>query len=84
MFWKKEKEKDDSECWSDLLKIIELLRVEQSVMKKDIEMLNIKVRSRVYKPKEPVEEEEEEKKSLNNPVLLPEYGTFKQNRKSGF
>lgn len=48
-FWKK----DESPLWRDLMKILELIRVEQARMQKDIENLQLKVRGKTTsKPQE--------------------------------
>ena len=53
------KKQERSEAWDSLMKILDLIKVEISGMKKDIEMLQAKFRSKVFKEVE-VEEELEE------------------------
>jgi len=56
MFWKQSKKEKD-EVWEQLIKILDIVKVEISELKKEVEGIQGKLRMKVYKTSTETEEE---------------------------
>ncbi len=68
MFWKKKT--DTSEAWIKLMQLLEIMKVEITTLKTDVEMLNAKFRSKVFKEAKADEELDDLVEKKKDPLAI--------------